>query len=455
MEITFLGTSSGVPTRSRNVSSVALRLIQRGEIWLLDCGEGTQHQLIRSNLRSSQIRRIFITHMHGDHIFGLMGLLASCGMAGTVSEIDLYGPPGLDRYIENCQKWSQMHLHYTLRVHTIAPGLVYEDGDYAVTCGPLHHRVTAYGYRIQETDRPGRFDAEKAKSLGIPFGPVYGQLKQGKTVRLEDGRTFDGEDFCDPPELGRSLAYCTDTIYCDAAVQLAYQADVLIHESTFAHQDQDMAEQRLHSTSTMAAQVAAMAQVKLLFLTHFSPRYAPGNALRVEDLLAEAQAIFPHSQLARDFLTYELPRHRTITQSVQNTIAPAPVRDTVPVRPPQPHRYESLKHLASSEFQDLVGITPATLRALVKLIPPKIGPRSSPPKTTVELENQVLMALDYWRNHLTYRDVANLWNLGEATVAKLIREVKTHIANSSQFRVATPAEMKANPGQPIITLLPE
>ncbi len=310
MEITFLGTSSGVPTRSRNVSSVALRLTQRGEIWLFDCGEGTQHQLIRSDLRTSQIRRIFITHMHGDHIFGLMGLLASCSMAGTVTEMDLYGPPGLDRYIESCRRWSQMHLHYELRVHTVEPGLVYGDGEYSVTCGPLHHRVTAFGYRIQEADRPGRFNVEKAQALGIPFGPVYGQLKQGKIIILDDGRSFNGNDFCEPPESGRSLVYCTDTIYCDTAIQLAYQADVLIHEATFAHQDADMAHQRLHSTSTMAAEVAAAAQVDLLFLTHFSPRYAPGNALRVEDLLTEAQAIFPNSKLAKDFLTYELSRHR-------------------------------------------------------------------------------------------------------------------------------------------------
>lgn len=454
MEITFLGTSSGVPTRSRNVSSVALRLTQRGEIWLFDCGEGTQHQLIRSNLRSSQIRRIFITHMHGDHIFGLMGLLASCGMAGTVSEIDLYGPPGLDRYIENCQKWSQMHLHYTLRVHTVTPGLVYEDPDYSVTCGPLHHRVTAYGYRIQETDRPGRFDVEKAKALGIPFGPVYGQLKQGKTITLEDGRTFNGQEFCEHPELGRSFAYCTDTIYCDAAVQLAYQADVLIHESTFAHQDQDMAEQRLHSTSTMAAQVAAMAQVKLLFLTHFSPRYAPGNTLRVEDLLAEAQSIFPNSKLARDFLTYELPRHRTITQSPEIIIKPTPVLKPNAASPPQPHRYESLQHLTANEFQDLVGVTPVTFRALVKLIPPRKRPHSAPASISVTPENQILMALEYWRNHLTYREVASLWELGESTVSKLIREVKTQMTNSAQFRVATPAERKANPSQALITLLP-
>ncbi len=308
MEITFLGTSSGVPTRTRNVSSVALRLPQRKEIWLFDCGEATQHQLLRSDLRTSQIRRIFITHMHGDHIFGLMGLLASCGLAGTVSQIDVYGPPTLDRYIASCLRWSVMRLPYKLQVHTVEPGEVFSDGEFTVTCRLLHHRVPAFGYRVTESDRPGRFHVEKAQALGIPFGPLYGQLKQGKTITLADGRTFDGRDFCDPPQRGRSMVYCTDTVFCESAVELAQQADVLIHEATFSHQEADLAFARLHSTSTMAAQVAAFAQVKLLFLTHFSARYAPGNPVQVEDLLAEAQAIFPNTRLARDFLHYEIPR---------------------------------------------------------------------------------------------------------------------------------------------------
>lgn len=308
MEITFLGTSSGVPTRFRNVSSIGLRLPQRKEIWLFDCGEGTQHQLLRSDLRSSQIRRIFITHMHGDHIFGLMGLLASCGLAGTVSAVDIYGPPTLDRYITDCLRWSQMRLPYQLKLHTVEPGQVFADSDFRVDCQPLHHRVPAFGYRVTEGDRPGRFDAEKAQSLGIPFGPLYGQLKQGKTITLKDGRRFQGPDFCDPPQPGRSFVYCTDTIYCDSAVELSQGATVLIHESTFAHQDAELAFQRLHSTSTMAAQVALAAQVKRLFLTHFSPRYAPGNALQLENLLEEARAIFPETKLAADFLSYEIPR---------------------------------------------------------------------------------------------------------------------------------------------------
>jgi ribonuclease Z len=286
-----------------------VRLPQRSEVWLLDCGEGTQHQLLRSEVRSSQIRRIFVTHMHGDHIFGLMGLLASCGLSGTVSRIDIYGPPALSKYLEACQRYSQTHLSYTLKVHAVQPGIVFEDDEFVVSAHQLHHRVTTFGYRLSEKSRPGRFDVEQAQSLGIPSGPLYGKLKRGEQITLPDGRMIDGAKLCAPPESGRTLAYCTDTIYCDSAVELAQQADVVIHESTFAHQDADMAYQRLHSTSTMAAQVALAAAAKQLFLTHFSPRYAPGNALQVDDLLQEARAIFPNTELAFDFLTYEIPRH--------------------------------------------------------------------------------------------------------------------------------------------------
>ncbi|PSN17612.1 ribonuclease Z [filamentous cyanobacterium CCP5] len=309
MQITFLGTSSGVPTRSRNVSSVALRLPQRAEVWLFDCGEGTQHQFLRSEFKSSQIRRIFVTHMHGDHIFGLMGLLASCGLAGNHQQrVDIYGPPKLNEYLNACRRYSQTHFSMPIKVHTVEPGLVFEDAEFRVVCERLEHRVPAYGYRIEERDRAGHFDVDRAKALGIPPGPVYGRLKQGEIVELPDGRRIRGGDLCGPPVPGRKLVYCTDTIFCDRAVDLASQASVLIHEATFSHQDADLAYQRLHSTSTMAAQVALAAQVNQLIMTHFSPRYAPGNAIELKDLLEEAQAIFPNTLMAYDFLTCEVPR---------------------------------------------------------------------------------------------------------------------------------------------------
>ncbi len=315
MQITFLGTSSGVPTRSRNVSSLALRLPQRAEFWLFDCGEGTQHQLLRSDVKTSQLRRIFITHLHGDHIFGLMGLLASCGLAGNVEQIDIYGPAGLQEYLRACEKYSHTHFSYPVRVHTVTPGVIWEDEEYTVSCGNLKHRVTAFGYRVTEKDRPGRFNVEKATTLGIPPGPLYGKLKRGETVTLPDGRQIQGNQLCGELEIGRKFVYCTDTVYCDGAVELAQDADVLVHEATFAHQDAPLAFDRLHSTSTMAAQVALAAGVKQLIMTHFSPRYAPGNEIGLDDLRQEARAIFPNTILASDFLTYDIPRRRADTDT--------------------------------------------------------------------------------------------------------------------------------------------
>lgn len=308
MQIIFLGTSSGVPTRARNVSGVALRLPQRAEFWLFDCGEGTQHQILRSDLKISQLTRIFITHMHGDHIFGLMGLLASVGLAGNPHRIDIYGPPGLSDYLQACQRYSYTHFSYPIKVHKIQPGVIYEDEEYQVSCSRLHHRITAFGYRITEKDRPGQFNVEKARALGIPSGPIYGQLKRGEIVTLPDGRVFNGAEFCGPPLVGRKVVYCTDTIYCENAVELSRQADVLIHEATFSHKDAQMAIERLHSTSTMAAQVALNAGVKQLLITHFSPRYGPGNEIVLDDLLQEARAIFPNTDMAYDFMSYEVPR---------------------------------------------------------------------------------------------------------------------------------------------------
>ncbi|MEB3320833.1 MAG: ribonuclease Z [Cyanobium sp.] len=311
MQVTFLGTSSGVPTRSRNVSAVALRLPQRAELWLFDCGEGTQHQFLRSDLRVSQLRRVFVSHMHGDHVFGLPGLLASLGLAGTCSGLDLYGPDRLRDYLEGVLHTSSTRIGYPLRFHRSAVAAargvpLLEDGDLLVRCAPLHHRVPAHAYRIDQKPRPGRFDAEQARRLGIPEGPVRAQLKRGMTVSLDDGRIINGASLCGPERPGASVVYCTDTVFCEAAVELARGADLLIHESTFAHAEAEMAFARQHSTSTMAAQTALAAGVKQLALTHLSPRYGPGNPVTPDDLLAEARAIFPDTVLARDFLSIDV-----------------------------------------------------------------------------------------------------------------------------------------------------
>mgnify|MGYP005747195863 FL=1 len=239
MQVTFLGTSSGVPTRARNVSAVAVRLAQRSELWLFDCGEGTQHQFLRSDLRLSQLRRIFITHMHGDHVFGLPGLLASLGLSGSSGGVDLYGPDPLGSYLEGVLRTSSTRIGYPLNVHQVrdaaeADRLVFEDDDLTVRATPLHHRVPAYAYRVEEKPKPGRFDINKAREMEIPPGPVYAALKRGETVTLDDGRSIDGTTLCGPQRAGASIVYCTDTVFCEAAVTLAKGADLLIHESTFS-----------------------------------------------------------------------------------------------------------------------------------------------------------------------------------------------------------------------------
>lgn len=299
-----------MPTRARNVSSVALRLPQRSETWLFDCGEATQHQLQRTPIKISQITRIFITHLHGDHLFGLMGLLATCGLAGQGQEIHLYGPDGLEEYVRVCSRISRTTLSETLKIHTVEPGLIHREEDFSVTCQPLKHRVPSYGYRVTESDRPGKFDVERAHALGIPSGPLYGRLKNGERVELPDGRIVEGRELVGATLPGRSVVYCTDTIYCRSAVALSEEADALIHEATFAAEDEPLAVQSMHSTATMAARVASEAGARQLFITHFSPRYTPDAQVTLEELLAQARAVFPRTDMARDLLTFEVPRRQ-------------------------------------------------------------------------------------------------------------------------------------------------
>jgi ribonuclease Z len=303
-----LGTSAGVPTRARNVSAAALRLPQRAEVWLFDCGEATQHQIQRTDLRLSQITRVFISHLHGDHVFGLTGLIASSGLAGASQPIRLYGPAGLREFVQTTARLTRTLVTDSLTFQTAEPGTLYEDDEFEITCRALRHRVPAFGYRVTEKDRAGHFDVERARALGIPEGPLYGRLKRGEKVALADGRAFDGNDLCGPAIKGRSFVYCTDTTYCANAVALAEGADLLVHEATFADEDAHLARQSAHSTASDAARVAKEARVRRLALTHVSPRYAPGNPVELPRLLAQARAVFPDTIIAEDFMTLEVAR---------------------------------------------------------------------------------------------------------------------------------------------------
>ena len=311
MNITFLGTSSGVPTLTRNVSSLALKLSQKAEVWLFDCGEGTQHQLIKSTIKSSQIRKIFITHMHGDHIYGLPGLLATLGLSGNSKGIDIYGPSNLKNFLSSALKNSYCKISFPLKFFEVENYAqsncnLFEDELMEVKCASLEHRLPAYGYRVNEKDKPGKFNLEKAKKLNIPEGPIYAKLHSGQRVELEDGRILNGSDFCGKPRKGESFVYCTDTIFSNSAVELSKNVDLLVHESTFSAKDEEMALEKLHSTTIMAAKTALLSNAKKLVLTHLSPRYTPKSAVKPTDLLNEAKQIFPNTFLAKDFLTTKI-----------------------------------------------------------------------------------------------------------------------------------------------------
>ena len=311
MNITFLGTSSGVPTLTRNVSSLALKLSQTAEVWLFDCGEGTQHQLMKSNIKSSQIKKIFITHMHGDHIYGLPGLLATLGLSGNSNGIEIYGPSELKSFVTSSLQSSYCKLSFPLSfigVEDFASlnKTLYESDKLKVHCACFKHRLPAYGYRVSEKDKPGIFNIKKAEDSNIPPGPIYSELQAGKTVELKDGRFFNGKDFCGPPRKGESFVYCTDTVFSESAVNLSRNADLLVHESTFSKEDEKMAYEKLHSTTIMAAKTALLSNVKKLIITHFSPRYTQRSSIKPSDLLEEAQKIFPNTFLAKDFLTAEI-----------------------------------------------------------------------------------------------------------------------------------------------------
>ena len=311
MNITFLGTSSGVPTLTRNVSSLALKLSQSAEVFLFDCGEGTQHQLMKSNIKSSQIKKIFITHMHGDHIYGLPGLLATLGLSGKSKGIEIYGPSGLRDFISSALSSSFCKLSFPLHFvevenYALENKTLFENDKIKVNCACLKHKIPAYGYRVSEKDKLGIFDIKKAETFKISPGPIYSELQKGKKVVLADGRSFDGKDFCGPPRKGESFVYCTDTVFSESAVSLSKNADLLVHESTFSQEDESMAYEKLHSTTIMAARTALLSNSKKLIITHLSPRYTNKNSIKPSDLLKEAQKVFPNTHLAKDFLTAEI-----------------------------------------------------------------------------------------------------------------------------------------------------
>lgn len=307
MLVYFLGTGAGKPSLRRNVASIALRLpAPPGDVWLFDCGEGTQHQLLASPFSLRNITRVFITHLHGDHVFGLPGLLASRSFSAKDVPLALYGPPGIRRYIDTALDLSSTRLSYPLEIQELTPGTELQIDAWQVKIGLVEHGLPSYGYRLEEPDSPGRLDAERLQRLNVRPGPIYGRLKDGETVTLDDGRVLHGPDFVGPPRRGRHVVIVGDTRYSEASIELARNADLLVHEATFAGNLEERAYEFFHSTTLQAAQVAKLANVKALVLTHFSSRYTPQT---YQKLLAEAQSVFSNTHLAEDHFSLKLPRN--------------------------------------------------------------------------------------------------------------------------------------------------
>ena len=305
MRLIFLGTGAGVPSKSRNVSSILLDLAEKSSAWLFDAGEGAQLQLMKTSVGTRKIRRIFISHLHGDHLFGLPGLLGSRSFQENAGPLDVYGPQGIEEYVGSVLRLSSSHLTYPLSVHEVGDDqILFHEHGFRVRTRLLDHVVPSFGWRVEEDERPGELQVEELRRLGLGPGADYGRLKAGEEVTLPDGRVLDGKDYLGPGRPGRIVAICSDTRPAPATVDLARGADVLVHESTYARAETEKALAYGHSTCVQAAEVAALAGCRTLLLTHFSARYSEEDMGALE---AQAREVFPQTHVMRDLREVEIP----------------------------------------------------------------------------------------------------------------------------------------------------
>jgi ribonuclease Z len=310
VKLTFLGTSSGTPTRTRNVTAQVVGF-DNGACWLLDCGEASQHQLMRAGLRAGRIERILITHLHGDHCYGLPGMLACMAIQGRTDPVQLVGPVGIRELIETVLRLSDHVTGFPLEIVEVAAHrtLAAMSG-WAVSAHPIRHRIPCFGYVLREAQRRGRFHPERARALGIPEGPLFGQLQEGRSVTLADGRTIAPELVCDPPRPGRKVVLLGDTQDASGIAVAAQDCDLLVHEATYDADRSDKAEQWGHSTSAMAGDFAQRVGARHLIITHFSSRYTDSAGDDgVPRLVAEAQSRCPGTAVhaADDLWSFTLP----------------------------------------------------------------------------------------------------------------------------------------------------
>jgi ribonuclease Z len=297
MRLTFLGTAGSWPTKERSASAIALDTEK--ELLLLDCGEGTQRQFFQSSASFMRVRRVFLTHFHGDHFLGLPGLIQSMGLNNRTDPLDIYGPEDTKEQIERVLQLGHFTLRFPVAVHPMGPGQSVELNGYTVRTARADHPVPTIAYRIDEGAKRGRFDGDLARSLGIR-GADFGRLEAGDTVRVGD-REVHPEDVMGPPRPGRSVVYSGDSAPSEEIRKLADRATLLIHEATTAQDLEAQANEWGHSSARQAAALAREARVGTLYLTHFSSRYKESDPLR-----DEAREVFAESYAAKDLLDHQI-----------------------------------------------------------------------------------------------------------------------------------------------------
>lgn len=297
LSVLFLGTAGSVPTPQRSLSAT---LVQRGgDRFLVDCGEGTQRQLIRIGIGINQISHVLLTHLHADHYLGLPGLIKTWELWGRTDPIDIYGPRGLADFLDVLKRLIG-RTTFPITWHELAPGAQIRFADYRVESIATEHKISSLGYKLVEDVRPGRFHADRARELGVQPGPDFGRLQRGEAVTVE-GRLVEPSDVLGESRSGRSVVLTGDTRPCRAVIEAARGADLLVHDSTFTEQEAERARLTLHSTAAEAARVGLEADVKLLALTHMSFRYTP------REIVAEARAVFDRIVMPNDFDRLVIP----------------------------------------------------------------------------------------------------------------------------------------------------
>lgn len=319
MRFTFLGTSAGLPTKERNVTALALAPEQQREWYLIDCGEGTQHRLLHTHYSAAKLRAIFITHIHGDHCYGLPGLIASAQMGGRKDPLTICAPAGIQEYIDAVRRYTDLtNLGYELHfVRSDEPNFYFDDGSVRVDSIALSHRVPSYAYRFVECVNERLLDPQKLAALDVPRGVLWRELQHGHSVQLEDGRHIAPEQVCHPPRAPRRIVVGGDNDKPELLIPALNDCDVLIHEATFTEDVLAKVGPRYqHSTPAQVAKAAQAVQLPHLLLTHFSQRYRRarvGNEHSIDDLFAEAKNYYSGNLLlASDLASYELTRDKQL-----------------------------------------------------------------------------------------------------------------------------------------------